>query len=128
MLINLLHLVAFERRFLLPGAAVVAVLLLSLWRVDLQPDARAAPPRVGPDGRTLALPDGLGPIDTAVLVPSPEDYMSIYFGKQELRTASGVFMASVDFKLYPVPFGFMLVPLRPLERAGYADFGPTSAA
>ena len=111
--LNLLHLLVLERR-VAACAAVAAVAVLCLWRVELATDARAAPAAVASDGRSVSLPQGLPRVDQAVLIPSPDDYLSIYFGHHEIVSGGRRLLASVDFKLYPVPFGFMLAPLRPL--------------
>ena len=116
--LNLLHILLLERprpaRLAAGGAALAAVTLLSLWRVELATDVKAAPAAIASDGRSVSLPGGLPRLDQAMLIPSLDDYLSIYFGHHEIVSGGRRFLASVDFKLYPVPFGFMLAPMRPL--------------
>ena len=59
-------------------------------------------------------------MNDAVLVPAPEDFLGLYFGQHVLAAAGRTFLAGADFKILPVPFGFMLIPLRPLP-AGPAE-------
>ena len=49
-----------------------------------------------------------------MLAPSPDDFLGLYFGKHTIEAGGQSFDAGIDFKLIPVPFGFMLIPLRPL--------------
>ena len=112
--LNLVHLAVLERHRFAAGAAVAVVVLLSLWRVDLVTDARAMPAVIAADGRGVVLPGGLPRLDDAVLIPASDDYLSVYFGHHAIVAGGQRYQASVDFKLYPIPQGFMLAPLRPL--------------
>jgi hypothetical protein len=49
-----------------------------------------------------------------VLAASPDDFLGLYFGKHTIEADGQSFDAGIDFKLIPVPFGFMMIPLRPL--------------
>lgn len=109
---NLLVLVARRRWAVLPALAVVV--LLSLWRADLVSDSKAQPARVVADGHSLTVPGGLPDMDQAVLVRAPADFLTIYFGAHEIRRDGRRLINNADFKLYPVPSGVMLTPLRRL--------------
>ncbi len=111
---NLLHLLLAERRWRAGLAAVAGLALLCCWRAELASDAKAAPARVTAGGHGLEVPGGLPQVDQAVLVPSADNFLAIYFGQHVMASGGRVLAASVDFKLYPVPHGFMLAPLRPL--------------
>lgn len=110
----LVHLVVVRRRLLVGGAAIAAVVLLSCWRVQLAVVRAGPAATVLADGRGLALPHGLGRIDSVVLASAPEDFLSEYFGAHVLQAGGHRYAAARDFKVMPVPSGFMVFPLRRL--------------
>ncbi len=118
--VGLLYLLIVRRRVAACAAAIFAIALLSCWRAELVVVAADPPATVLADSQGLALPHGLDRMDDAVLAPAAEDFLGLYFGQHTLKAAGRIFLAGADFKVLPVPYGFMLVPLRPLP-AGPAE-------
>ena len=108
------YLLAVRREIAASMAAVAAVALLSCWRAELIVVPGQPLATVLADGRGLALPQGLARLDDAVLAPAPNDFLGLYFGQHTIEAGGHAFMAGSDFKVLPIPSGFMVVPLRPL--------------
>ena len=106
-------LVVHRGRHLAAAAGALAIVPLVCWRAELRPTGRDGAQIAGP--HSLALARGLAPLDTAIAVAATGDWHDIYFGAHTLQ-ADGVVYARhhVDLKTYPVPGGFILVPLRML--------------
>ena len=103
-----------RRRVAACVVAVVVVSLLSCWRAELVVSHAQPPATVLAGGAGLALPRGMKRVGDAVLATSPDDFRGLYFGKHTIEADGQSFDAGIDFKLIPVPFGFMMIPLRPL--------------
>jgi hypothetical protein len=113
------HLLIVRRKFATCAVAGCVVLSLSCWRPRLVIDTRPSDVTVLPDGHGLALPEGLAPLNVVYLAASPEDFVGLYLGAHVIDQNGHVLHANADFKIFPVPSGFMLMPLRVL---------PTTAA
>jgi hypothetical protein len=96
------------------AAGIAMTVLLGCWRPELEVTNRHSAARVLPGGDGIALPDGLTPLDIAYLVAAPDDFLGFYLGPHELVQAGGSWPVNAAFKLFPVPFGIMLTPLRVL--------------
>ena len=108
------YLLFARRGFTAVAAALAIVALMACWRAKLVVVAAEPAATVLSDGSGLALPHGLSGLGRAILVSVPDDFLSLYFGKHTLDAAGRTFIANADFKVLPVPFGLMVVPLRPL--------------
>ncbi len=108
----LLQLIAWRRAYLAGAAGLLLMLAAGCWRPVLAVDPRPSAVTVLPDGRGLFLPNGLGPLDAAYLVRSGEDFNGLYLGSHTLDSAGSHLIANAAFKVFPIPFGFMLVALR----------------
>ena len=111
------YLVVVRRQVVAGVTAIAVVALLSCWRAELVVLPAEPAATVLADGRGVTLPHGLDRVDGAVLVPASEDFLGLYFGKHTLEAAGRTFAAGIDFKVLPVPLGFMLIPLRVLPTA-----------
>ncbi len=105
-----------ERKLAAVAAATAVIISLSCWRAELV--AIAAPPgaAVLPDGHGLVLPGGPAPLDIAYLAASPDDFIGLYLGHHTIDQGSTIWHANSDFKIFPIPLGFMLLPLRVLPQ------------
>ncbi len=112
----LLQLVVWRRRYLAGSAGLMLMLAAGCWRPVLAVARDPSPVTVLPDGKGLYLPDGLRPLGIAYIARSGEDFNGLYLGNHTLDSDGGHFIANADFKVFPIPFGLMLVPLRPLPR------------
>jgi len=90
---------------------VIVMVALSCWRAELLL-LPASTAMVLPDGHGLTLPDGMAPLDRAYLAASTTDFIGLYLGPHRIEQAGGTLSADADFKVFPVPAGLMLVPLR----------------
>ena len=112
--LGLLYFLFVRREFVVCATAAAFVMLLSCWRAQLDMVLSQPAATVLADGRGLALPHGLSGLDDAVLASAPDDFLAQYFGSHVLEADGRRFMAGSDFKVVPVPFGLMVIPLRPL--------------
>jgi hypothetical protein len=108
------YLLVLRRRVTACVVAVAVVASLSCWRAELVAIPAQPPATVLAGGEGLALPRGMKRVADAVLAASPDDFLGLYFGKHTIEADGQSFDAGIDFKLIPVPFGFMMIPLRPL--------------
>lgn len=98
-------------RWLPPAVATGIGLVLFMWRVevtDLHPLPRARADHATP------LPSGLTPIDAVVFAAAAGDPAILYGWDNEIRSGGAVFKSTLDFKIFPLPNAFMLIPLRPM--------------
>ncbi len=108
----LLQLIAWRREYLAGAAGLAAVVFAGSWRPVLAVNPRPSAVTILPDGQGLYLPHGLGPLDAAFLVRSGEDFNGLYLGQHTLDAGGSRLIANAAFKVFPIPFGFMLVALR----------------
>ncbi len=62
----------------------------------------------------LILAKGLPSLRDAVLVAAEGNWGDLYFVTYDANSRDGIFHATTGFKAYPLPGGFLLVPLRPI--------------
>jgi hypothetical protein len=108
-----LALASSPKRIALLLVAAGSIIALFCWR----PELRAAPGN--PTGivqapNRLTLPLGLPHIDDAVLVAGAGRWGDIYEGFYLAHAPHRDYEATVDFKAYPRPGGFLLIPLNPI--------------
>jgi hypothetical protein len=114
--------------------SVGTLLILLPWRAELirsgnstvtEPETASAATFSTLDrGRNLFIPGGLSDLNDAVLAAADGSWSDIYFGQDEMTIGARRFTHLFDFHLFPIPGGFMLLPLRSLP-AGNAILSVT---
>ncbi len=102
------------RRTVLALTALAAAVGLFNWRPVLRPVSAGAPALVKAR-QDLTLPDGLPRLDDAILVAAETDWASIYETSFAGWAGNRQYVLNSDFKAYPRPGGFLLVPLRAIN-------------
>jgi hypothetical protein len=108
-----LALATSRRRIALLLIAASSAVALFCWRPELR-TAAGAPPGIVQAPNRLTLPYGLPHIDDAVLVAGVGGWGDIYQGFYLAHGPHRSYEATVDFKAYPRPGGFLLIPLNPI--------------
>ena len=93
------------------AAALAVVAGLFMWRVEAVEPMPL--PRLLSGEQDVLLPTGLSRLDDALFIAGKDTANAGYFGQHSLRAGSASFINSDDLKTYPIPGGFMVVPLRP---------------
>jgi hypothetical protein len=102
------------RRIALLLVAVGSIIALFCWRPQLRVAAPGTPAGIVQAPNRLTLPRGLPHIDDAVLVAGAGSWGDIYQGFYLAHAPHRAYEATVDFKAYPRPGGFLLIPLNPI--------------
>jgi hypothetical protein len=98
------------KRIALLLVAVGSIIALFCWRPELRA-APGTPAGIVQAPNRLTLPQGLPHIDDAVLVAGTGGWGDIYQGFYLAHAPHRDYEATVDFKAYPRPGGFLLIPL-----------------
>jgi hypothetical protein len=85
---------------------------LFFWRPELRQRDPAVQSAVV-DGRII-LSEGLAHSRDAAIVPAQGDWTELYMGHHHLMIDGKSFLNSVDFKVFPIPGGAMVLPLHKL--------------
>ncbi len=96
--------------------AITAAAPLFFWQAHFVA-ARAWQPRVAADG-SFPMEADLSSVRHAVQLPLAGAHDAIYSGEARLSAADASFGNVSGFKLFPVPGGALLLPLRPLPGSG----------
>jgi hypothetical protein len=93
--------------------ALACLAVLLPWRADLRVVSSVGAPAVVNADQSVAFESGLTSVRDGLLVAASGNWGAIYFGGHSL-TIAGHRYATVYFREFPVPGGFLLAPLRPL--------------
>jgi hypothetical protein len=94
------------------AALIVTIVALFLWRPELRqrdPAVRSAAGN-GP----IILSEGLSHTRDVAIVPAQGDWTELYMGHHHLTIGGQSFLNSVDFKVFPIPGGVMVLPIHNL--------------
>jgi hypothetical protein len=96
------------------GLGMAVVFALFSWRADWTPATGYAAAPVVLSPHRLVLDGGLHSLFDGIRVGAGGDFAAIYLGPHTMTVDQRIWRASVDFKAWPVPGGFILTLQRPL--------------
>ena len=109
------HMLFVQRKPRAAAVGICAAALLSCWRAEMVITEPVSKATISADAHGLWLPEGLAPLDTAYIAASPDDFVGLFLGPHTMTTTHGQLLVNAAFRVIPVPYGFMLMPLRVLS-------------
>ncbi len=109
-------LVVEDRRLLVLLVALATTVTLFCWRPSLDPVPPGAMPATVQAPHRLILVNGLPRITDAVLVAAEGSWADTYEGEIYAYGAGRTYQSTTDIMAYPRVGGFLLIPLRPIDR------------
>lgn len=116
-----LYTLALAQRLVTPGpraralmAGAAAVVAGFCWRPELHPVPAGAVPATVTAPNRLTLANGLPSLRDAILVAADAPQVDLYVARYAAESPARTYHSTFDFKAYPRPGGFLLIPLRPI--------------